>query len=356
MSNHLPPARQDLGKTPACLTPPFGSSDPPPVVVMMPADVQQELHAVLDASILRLAWLRDVVDAAVPDPGSFVPTDPLVGITDVATALSNTVQRATDKTSPIQMGTVAKGIWSQEYVDSLPDSCFLYVIETLQHDSDYRTLPLGNRKFPYKDHTGRISLEQITFAIQGIHASGEMWLSEQKKRSLLVVLAGRWLLSLSDVVMLDELPPDVSQALAAIDSLVTSVGAVDGPTQPALSVGAAMTMGANAGETHKALESGVGQPERIPSNDDDKLDYAEHARNFRAKEEAKAAAMKVAKREREHHRALYGEDASAPSTAKQAPTSTPALPYKEPDDYAENARKWREDREAEAAGLKKGSK
>ena len=354
MSTFPDQSQRDSGKTPAWISPPtqLGSSAPPPVVVAMPADVQQELHSVLDVAIQRLGFLRDVVDAAQPDPGAFVPTDPLVGITDVATSLTNTVQRASDKTAPIAMGTVAKGAWSPEYINTLPDSCFLYVIETSQVDSDYRTLPLGNRKFPYKDHTGRISPEQIALAIQGIRASGEMWLSEEKKRSLLVGIAARWLLDLTDVVMLDELPPEVSQALTTIGSLVTAMGAVEGPMQPALPVGAALTVGATGDETHKALERGATSPERIQPDDDDKIDYAEQARAWQAQQDAKAAAMKAAKREREHHRALHGTGVSVPSNAtKQAPTSASRQPYKEPDDYAEFARGWKSERDAEAAGL-----
>lgn len=55
-------------------------------------------------------------------------------------------------------------LWSKEYVDSLPDGCFAYIIPDTPKDSEQKSLR-KNRFFPYKNHAGDYDQEAIKAAI-----------------------------------------------------------------------------------------------------------------------------------------------------------------------------------------------
>ncbi len=69
--------------------------------------------------------------------------------------------------------------WTQAYVDSLPDSSFLYVSPDGSKDSDNKTTPRSLRHLPYKDADGNIDHDHLANAAarldqtQGIPADGK---------------------------------------------------------------------------------------------------------------------------------------------------------------------------------------
>lgn len=72
--------------------------------------------------------------------------------------------------------------WSSAYKGDLPDSAFLYVDQScVTEKQDGRSHPLSCRKFPYKNHLGRVDLPHVRNAISRIPQSN---LSAQKKTKL----------------------------------------------------------------------------------------------------------------------------------------------------------------------------
>lgn len=57
--------------------------------------------------------------------------------------------------------------WTTAYINTLPDSCFLYV-ESGSKDSEGKTVPRSKRHFPYKDKNGKIDLPHLRNAIARI--------------------------------------------------------------------------------------------------------------------------------------------------------------------------------------------
>lgn len=74
-------------------------------------------------------------------------------------------------------------VWSTAYVNTLPDSAFLYIQSGGKKDSEGKTVPRTLRHFPYKDKNGNVDLPHLRNAIARIPQAGS-WLSDQLKSTL----------------------------------------------------------------------------------------------------------------------------------------------------------------------------
>lgn len=53
-------------------------------------------------------------------------------------------------------------VWNTAYVNTFPDSCFLYIEQGGNKDSEGKTVPRSLRHFPYKDKDGKIDLIHLS--------------------------------------------------------------------------------------------------------------------------------------------------------------------------------------------------
>lgn len=64
-----------------------------------------------------------------------------------------------------------RAVWSTAFVNSLPDSSFLYIAPGGSKDSEGKTTPRSLRFFPYKDASGKVDLPHLRNAIARIPQS-----------------------------------------------------------------------------------------------------------------------------------------------------------------------------------------
>lgn len=62
-------------------------------------------------------------------------------------------------------------VWTRKYINSLPDSAFLYIESGGKKDSEGKTVPRSLRHFPYKDASGKIDLPHLRNAVARIPQS-----------------------------------------------------------------------------------------------------------------------------------------------------------------------------------------
>lgn len=74
-----------------------------------------------------------------------------------------------------------KAVWTTAYINTLPDSAFLYIKPGGEKDEEEKTVPRTNRMFPYKDDEGNIDLPHLRNAIARIPQSN---LSQELKDNL----------------------------------------------------------------------------------------------------------------------------------------------------------------------------
>ena len=83
---------------------------------------------------------------------------------------------------------VEKAIWTTAYVNSLPDSAFLFIEAGGKKDKGGKTVPRGLRHFPVKDASGKLDLAHVRNAIARIPQSKAKGLNKKavqtKARSL----------------------------------------------------------------------------------------------------------------------------------------------------------------------------
>ena len=81
------------------------------------------------------------------------------------------------------MSQEAKAVWTGKYVDSLPNSSFLYV-EPGDDDGEGKRVPRSKRHFPYKDANGKVDVPHLRNAIARIPQGNAPGLDDGKKASL----------------------------------------------------------------------------------------------------------------------------------------------------------------------------
>jgi hypothetical protein len=81
-----------------------------------------------------------------------------------------------------RLSSRVKETWTTVYVNTLPDSAFLYIAPGGKKDSEGKTTPRSLRYFPYKDGSGKVDLPHLRNALSRIPQSN---LPDSVKRRLL---------------------------------------------------------------------------------------------------------------------------------------------------------------------------
>lgn len=251
-----PPAPMaDATKTPGAPGAPEpeapASTQEPPMAdgpaLVLPMGAKASLLGAVQAVMARLAEIAESLSGATEAEGTEMPSEPVVAIADAAGAMASAVEpyvmkQAGSGMAPppppaagdTEVGKAEGGPWTPEYVDSLPDWSFLYVEPSTERDTDWRTSPLTNRKFPIRDHAGRLCLQRVVEAITQIGAGGEPFLSAQRKRKLLLNLADLRLDEAMVAAYRDEpMAPETAAELLAIAEMIVGIGQTGMPAAPA---------------------------------------------------------------------------------------------------------------------------
>lgn len=242
-----PPPMAEAEKAPA---PP--ASEPPAAeqetevegpALVLPLGAKDPLLQALTQAHGRIGQIVMMLQKATEADGAEMPSDAIVAIADAAGAMAGCVEPYLAKQAgagmaapPVQpaegetVATKAEGGWTQEYIDSLSDWCFLNVEPTKDRDSDWRTLPLTNRHFPIRDHAGRLCLPMVVEAVNQIAAAQDPFLSAQKKRKLLLRLADMRLSEAAVAAYRDEpMAPETAAELLAVAEMIGGVGGMAAP-------------------------------------------------------------------------------------------------------------------------------
>jgi len=93
------------------------------------------------------------------------------------------ISRLQDKARRLLEEETQKAVWSTAYINTLPDSAFLYVESGGKKDDEGKTIPRTLRHFPYKDANGNVDLPHLRNAIARIPQS-KIGLSADQLESL----------------------------------------------------------------------------------------------------------------------------------------------------------------------------
>ena len=74
-------------------------------------------------------------------------------------------------TGRVTVTLAERAVWSTSYIDSLPDSSFLYIESGGKKDGENKTVPRSLRHFPYKDTNGNVDLPHLRNALARIPQS-----------------------------------------------------------------------------------------------------------------------------------------------------------------------------------------
>lgn len=243
-----PPPMAEEQKAPPPAGDAAGQAATDEVAMVLPKGAKEGLTMALKGAQGRIGQLVMMLEKATEADDAEMPSEPIVMVADVAAALAMAVEPYVAKQAGAGMAAAPPGDaevgkaafvpWTQEYIDSLCNWHFLYVEPSTERDSDYRTLPLSNRKFPIKDHAGRLCLPMVLLAIEQITAGTEPFLSAQKKRRLLIDLAKDRLYEVSIAAERDE--PMQPETTAELLSIAEMIGGMAGMTAapPASAAGA----------------------------------------------------------------------------------------------------------------------
>jgi hypothetical protein len=115
-----------------------------------------------------------------------------------------------------EMEEEQKATWTTAYVNTLPDSCFLYV-EPGDKDEEGKTVPRSKRHLPYKDKGGAVDLPHLRNAISrlGQSGTGEGWLSSSLRKRLMA--KAQRLLSSQKKSLLDKALAWLKEAVIGVD-------------------------------------------------------------------------------------------------------------------------------------------
>ena len=230
------------------------------VSMALPADAKTALITGLAAASDRIADLLALATGAsdaiavdgeeVPE----VPGDYLVKVLDVAGGLAKLVEPYAGSAGMVDdtekdadgkpVAPVAKAdgapsarcTWTEEYINSLSDWCFLDVTPSMDRDTEYRTTPLSNRHFPVRDHDGRMCLAAVLDAIDALSQPSPAlapWLDDSKRLMLLLHLACERLHEVKVALRRDGPSPESTAELGAIAEMLTLVGSSGAPAAAA---------------------------------------------------------------------------------------------------------------------------
>jgi hypothetical protein len=243
------------------------AKDDEEVAMALPPDAKTAFIAGLTAGVDRLTDLLALATGASDsiavdgEETPAVPGDYLVKVLDAADGIAKLVApyvASVGMVDDTEKGADGKEIpriakadgsltprctWTQEYIDSLSDWCFLEVTAgpIMNRDTEYRTLPLSSRHFPTRDHDGRMCLAAVLDAIDALATPSPSltpWLTESKRLELLLRLACERLHEVKVAIRRDGMSPESAAELNGIAEMLVAVSAAGAPA-PAVDATAA---------------------------------------------------------------------------------------------------------------------
>ncbi len=140
-----------------------------------PEDVQFVKQAYASGSALNVSWELLYTDTTTDENGTTWLNDPIVkGATLVGLPAYEgrtpvlAVASKLDEYSEDELALMESAVWTTAYVNTLPDSAFLYIEPGGTKDSDGKTTPRSLRHFPYKDSSGKVDLPHLRNALARI--------------------------------------------------------------------------------------------------------------------------------------------------------------------------------------------
>lgn len=214
--------------------------------LVLPVGAKEPLTAALKGVYERVGGICKMLESASEAEGAEMPSEPIVAIADAAGAMAGCIEPYVAKQAGLGMtpppagpegqqpvGKAEGAPWTQEYIDSLNDFCFLYVDPGTERDSEWRAVPLSRRKFPIKDHAGRLCLPMVLSALSQIEAGTDPFLSPQRKRRLLIDLASDRLWEAKVAAVREEpMLPETGAELVSIAEMIARIGGM-APAAPA---------------------------------------------------------------------------------------------------------------------------
>jgi site-specific DNA-adenine methylase len=172
-----------------------------------PVDGVLELDADLAADLSRARELaKALADGPSPSAEVTALAEALAAIEPVASAaeLGADLLDAADRVAPAlaehapaiaraftdavpaleALSATAKAEWTRAYINDLPDSAFLYIEPGGEKDDEGKTVPRSLRRFPVRNHLGRLDVPHLRNALARIPPADAQGLTADKKRAL----------------------------------------------------------------------------------------------------------------------------------------------------------------------------
>jgi len=123
---------------------------------------------VVEAGSVNAEAIADIVKSRQDDLTEIVAQCQLEPAGSSYIPMYDLVLKAKQKTEVVK---VAKKIWSARFINSLPDSAFLYIESGGKKDDEGKTKPRKLRHFPYRDNEGKVDLPHLRNALARIPQS-----------------------------------------------------------------------------------------------------------------------------------------------------------------------------------------
>lgn len=119
-----------------------------------------------------------------------------------------------------------KGLWSEDYVDSLPDGSFLWVQEGGEKDDEWRTVPRALRHWPVRDDDWQIDMARLRAALPEVIDAAEAILPATMKPKVLLKAANMMLREIDIEAPKAGMTPEVSGMITDLITVLTATAAL----------------------------------------------------------------------------------------------------------------------------------
>ncbi len=176
------------------------------------------------------------------------------------------------------MAKLQKGVWSDDYINDLSDSSFLWVQAGGEKDDDWRTVPRSLRHWPVRDDDYQIDMERLRAALPEVLDAGEEILPATQKPSVLLNASRMMLREIEVEAPKAGMTPEIAAmvgdlviVLQGTAALAPAAPAVEGEPAPAAAPPPAAEPPATppAAEVAAAKEVGAVEPtaKSVPTDD-----------------------------------------------------------------------------------------
>ena len=124
------------------------------------------------------------------------------------------------------MADVTKGMWSEDYIDTLPDDSFLWIQEGGEKDDDWRTIPRSLRHWPVRDADWQLDMERLRAALPEIVEAPEQILPLTMKPAVLIKASRMMLREIEIEAPKAGMTPDVASMIGDLVAVLQATAAL----------------------------------------------------------------------------------------------------------------------------------